>query len=104
MDVKLRNGNKNKFEHTVSLDVASVSAVSEGPIVKNKLSYLVGTRRSWLDLFDKYFGADKYSTHIFNDINTKLSWDIDSVTTLQLSIYNSNDKYKEPSTNTKMQS
>lgn len=34
MDVKLRNGNKNKFEHTVSLDVASVSAVSEGPIVK----------------------------------------------------------------------
>ena len=97
MDVKLRNGNKNKFEHTVSLDVASVSAVSEGPIVKSKLSYLVGTRRSWLDLFDKYFGADKYSTHIFNDINTKLSWDIDSVTTLQLSIYNSNDKYKEPS-------
>ena len=49
MDVKLRNGNKNKFEHTVSLDVASVSAVSEGPIVKNKLSYLVGTRRSWLE-------------------------------------------------------
>jgi len=95
MDVKLRNGNKNKFEHTASFDVASVSAVSEGPIAKNKLSYLVGARRSWLDLFDKYFGADKYSTHIFDDVNAKLSWDMDSVTTLQLSVYNSNDKYKE---------
>ena len=69
MDVKLREGNKSKFEHSLSLDVASASIVSEGPIVKNKLSYLVGARRSWLDLIDKYFSSNKYSTHIFNDVN-----------------------------------
>lgn len=96
MDVKLRNGNKSKFEHTASFDVTAASAVSEGPIVKNKLSYLVGARRSWLDLFDKYFNSNKYSTHIFNDFNAKLSWDLDSVTMLKLSVYNSNDQYKEP--------
>lgn len=101
MDVKLREGNKSKFEHSLSLDVASASTVSEGPIVKNKLSYLVGARRSWLDLIDKYFSSNKYSTHIFNDVNAKLAWNLDSVTMLQLSVYNSNDKYKEPNNNYK---
>ena len=42
-DVHLRDGNKQTFSNTLSLDMPSASAVLEGPILKNRLSWQGGT-------------------------------------------------------------
>lgn len=93
MDVKLRDGNKSKYEHTASIDIPSISLVSEGPIVKNKLSYLAGGRCSWLDIFDHWVDKDNRTVHSFYDFNAKLAWDINSGSTLKLSIFDTKDNY-----------
>ncbi|SFG51126.1 TonB-dependent receptor domain-containing protein [Prevotella sp. KH2C16] len=95
-DIHLRDGNKQEFVNTLSLDMPSASAVFEGPVIKNRLSYLVGGRHSWLDFFDGLVSEDDRMNHSFYDFNLKLSCDLDSVTSLRLSAYNSTDDYHVP--------
>lgn len=95
-DVRLRDGNKQQFANTLSLEMPSASAVLEGPIVKNKLSYLVAGRHSWLNFFDSFLTSKEKMNHTFSDLNLKLAWDIDSVTSLKFTVYNSTNDYKFP--------
>lgn len=48
-EVNLKEGNKKEHVRTLTLDMPAASVMLEGPIIKNKLSYMVGARRSWLD-------------------------------------------------------
>ncbi|MBO1363768.1 TonB-dependent receptor [Prevotella sp. A2931] len=93
-DSRLRDGNKETFSNTLSLDMPAASVVSEGPIIKNKLSYLIGGRHSWLDFFDRFVSEDNRMNHSFYDTNVKLSLQLDSVTALSFSAYNSTDDYR----------
>lgn len=95
-DVRLREGNKQQYASTLSLDMPAASVVTEGPIVKDKLSYLVAGRHSWLDFFDRYVSEDDRIGHTFYDTNVKLSYDIDSVSSVSLTTYNTMDDYHEP--------
>ncbi len=95
-DIHLREGNKQEFANTLSLDMPSASAVFEGPIIKNKLSYLVSGRHSWLDFFDGYVSEERRMNHTFWDTNAKLSYDIDSVSSISLSAYHSVEDFHEP--------
>lgn len=45
-EVNLKDGNKNEYVNTLSLDMPAASVTMEGPIVKNKLSYMISARRS----------------------------------------------------------
>lgn len=94
-DSRLRDGNKQAFVNTLSLDMPAASFASEGPLLKNKLSYLVGGRHSWLDFFDRYVSEDNRMNHSFYDMNVKLSLQLDSVTSLSFSTYNSTDDYRD---------
>lgn len=95
IDSRLRDGNKEKFVHTLSIDMPAVSAVLEGPILKNKLSYLVGGRHSWLNLFDQFRSAANRTNLTFYDFNAKLSLDLGSTTSLSFMAYNSTDDYHD---------
>lgn len=92
-DVHLREGNKRDFASTLSLDMPSASVVLEGPIVRDKVSCLVSGRRSWFDLFGNMISDEDFTNHTFYDFNAKLSCDLDSVTSLEVSGYNSCDDY-----------
>ncbi len=91
--VRLKDGNKQKFSNTLSLDMPSASAVFEGPIIKNRLSYLISGRRSWLDFFDNIMSEEDRTNHNFYDFNVKLSCDLDSTTSIDVSTYNSSEDY-----------
>ena len=45
-EFNLKDGNKNRHTRTFSIDMPAASLTLEGPIIKNKLSYLVSVRRS----------------------------------------------------------
>src|SRR3712207_7469919 len=72
IDSRLRDGNKENYVNTLSLDMPAASAVLEGPIIKNKLSYIIGGRRSWLDFLDKYL-SDRKSTRL-NSSHANISY------------------------------
>lgn len=95
-DSRLRDGNKEKFVNTLSIDMPAASAVLEGPILKNKLSYIVSGRHSWLNLFDQFTSEANRTNLTFYDFNAKLSLDLDSTTSLSFMAYNSTDDYHEP--------
>ena len=92
-DIRFKEGNKQKFSETLTLDVPAASAEFEGPIIKNKLSYSLGGRRSWLDLFDGLSPEDDKLNHYFYDLNGKLSYDINDHSSLHLTAYKTAEDY-----------
>lgn len=96
-DVRLKDGNKTCHSQVFSLDMPAVSVMFEGPIIKNKLYYMVSARRSWLDLFDNLLSEEDRLNHSFYDFNLKLAYDFNSKTSLQLIAHNARNNYFEPS-------
>ena len=96
LDIKIKEGNKKKHSRSLSLDIPSVAAMLEGPIKKEKASYMVSGRRSWMEFLDKAIPASKRANYTFYDIYTKLHWDISAKTSMQISTYHTIDEYYSP--------
>lgn len=95
-DIRLKDGNKNNHSQTLSIDMPAVSAMLDGPIVRNRLSYMISGRKSWLDFFDNMLSAENRLNHSFYDFNIKLAYDINERTNLQAIAYKANDIYFAP--------
>ncbi len=93
IDIKIKEGNKNRHGGTVSLDVPSASIILEGPVIKGKMSYALGGRSSWMDLFDKWRPPHKQSNMSFYDINAKIHLDISKKVSLEAFAYRTEDSY-----------
>ena len=52
----------------------AASLTLEGPIIKNRLSYLVSVRRSWMDFFDELLSEENRLNHYSFDYTAKLSY------------------------------
>lgn len=98
-DVKLKDGNKQEHVRTISLDMPAASIMLEGPIIKNKLSYMVNARRSWLDFFDELLSEEARLNHSTYDYNAKITYDISSKSSLEAFAYGAMDNYKIPDMN-----
>lgn len=95
-DIRMKEGNKQEHQRTLSIDMPAASIMLEGPIIKNKLSYLVGARRSWLDFFDELVNDDLRMNHSYSDYQAKLSFDATPVTSVQFMAYHADDDYHYP--------
>ncbi|WP_242204923.1 TonB-dependent receptor [Aestuariivivens insulae] len=77
LDIRQREGSNKKFKGEGGLGLLFSKLTLEGPIKKEKLSYLVSGRRSYFDLFFPLMGDDVKNNKVyFYDLNTKLSWNI----------------------------
>ena len=95
-DIRLKDGNKTKHSGTFSINIPAASIMLEGPIIKNKLSYMISARRSWFDLFGKSQSQNSSENLSIFDFNIKLSYDINSKVTLKTIAYRANDTYTDP--------
>lgn len=95
-DVHMKEGNKQEHMRTLSLDMPAAAITLEGPIVKDKLSYIVGGRRSWLDFFDELVREELRMNHSYWDAHAKLSWDISPKQSIQTLVYQADDRYYYP--------
>lgn len=91
LDIYQKDGNKKQFRASGGIGLISSRLLLEGPIVKDKASFLVGGRSSYAHLFLPLFDID--SKALFYDLNTKLSYKIDSDNTLFLSGYFGRDVF-----------
>ena len=95
-EVNLKEGNKKEHVRTLTLDMPAASVMLEGPIIKNKLSYMVGARRSWLDFFDSLLSEENRLNHSTYDYNAKLSYNLSPVTMMNFLPYGARDDFHLP--------
>ena len=72
LEVRTKDGNNKDFEVTGGLGLLASRIAVEGPIVKDKSSFIVSARRSYVDLFLK--AADQNNLVHFYDVNAKINW------------------------------
>ena len=80
LDVYQKDGNSKEHKLSGGIGVISSRLLGEGPIKKNKGSYLIATRGSYAHLFLKF--TDIENIAYFYDINTKLNYKFDNKNTI----------------------
>jgi carboxypeptidase-like protein/TonB-dependent receptor-like protein len=72
LDVRTKDGNNKKFKGSAAIGTLASKVTIEGPIKKNKASYLLSARRSYADVFLKIAGNE--NSVYFYDVNAKVNW------------------------------
>ncbi|CAD0005845.1 TonB-dependent receptor [Flavobacterium salmonis] len=94
LDIYQKDGNSKEFHVNGGVGLISSRILAEGPIVKNKGSFLIGGRASYAHLFLKLSEDQKGNAAYFYDLNTKLSYKLSENNSLFLSGYFGRDVFK----------
>ncbi len=92
LDIYQKDGNSKNFNINGGIGLISSRLLAEGPIVKDKGSFLIGGRGSYAHLFLKL--ADNDNSAYFYDLNAKLSYKLDDRNSLYMSGYFGRDVFK----------
>lgn len=92
LDIKMNEGNNKKFNVSGGLGLISSRLNVEGPLIKDKASFLVTGRRTYADVFLKASERFKDNKLYFYDLNTKLNYRISKKDRIYLSGYFGRDK------------
>jgi len=96
VEVRMKEGNMKKFHGKGGIGIIASRLTLEGPIWKDKVSYMVAGRRTYADLFLK-LSRDKNernSALYFYDLNAKVNYNINQKNHLYLSGYFGKDVFK----------
>ncbi len=95
LDVRQREGNSKEFGGAAGIGLVSSRLMLEGPIQKDKASFMVAGRRSYGDIFLPLFGDDLAGNRLyFYDLNAKVNYVINENNRLFLSGYSGADRFK----------
>jgi hypothetical protein len=94
LDVQMNDGNDKQYKVSGGIGLISSRLNFEGPIVKNKGSFIISARRTYADLFLKLSKDSSINKSIlyFYDINTKANYRFGEKDRLFLSGYFGKDK------------
>ena len=93
LDIYQKDGNSKSFHLNGGIGLISSRILAEGPLVKNKGSFLIGGRSSYAHLFLKLSEEQKNNSAYFYDLKTKLSYKLDSNNSVYLSGYFGRDVF-----------
>lgn len=102
VDVRTNDGDRQHYHGNFSIGMLSVRANLEGPIWKDRTSFNVSFRRTWIDLLTTPIIAftnndndrkESYGFHFF-DINAKVNHSFSDRSRLYLSFYMGQDAFK----------
>lgn len=111
LEVNMKDGNMKEYHATSTISILSSKLTVEGPIVKDKASFMISGRRTYLDLLlnpiinsiNNDPANSKIQTdprYYFYDFNGKLNWRIGSRDRVYLSVFNGKDDFGFASTET----
>lgn len=97
LDISVREGHRSEYHGDVTISTLAAGLTLEGPIVKDKASFLISARRSWPDLLvlAAMSGANEaeYVPGVyFNDINAKVNFTLWNKQHFYLSYYTGQDE------------
>ena len=97
VDVAMKEGNTNKTQVDIGVGLIASRFSIQGPLKKNKASYMISARRTYADALAKPFikkTSDYYgSGYYFYDLNAKMNYQISEKDHLYLSGYFGRDKF-----------
>ncbi|NBC83970.1 MAG: TonB-dependent receptor plug domain-containing protein [Bacteroidetes bacterium] len=108
INIKTKAGNMQDYHGSFTVGLISSKLYVEGPIVKEKLSFMASVRRSYLDeiikpafqlVSDTEAALFNNSQYHFYDINAKLNFQINTNNYLSAHFYQGTDKYSLRRTN-----
>jgi outer membrane cobalamin receptor len=102
IDIRMKEGNNKKFHGEAGIGIISAHLTLEGPIIKNKTSFIVSARRTYIDILAQPFirasikdaqGTTGSTGYFFYDLNAKINHKFSDKHRLYLSGYLGNDKF-----------
>tara|TARA_B100000700_G_scaffold331299_1_gene462957 strand:+ start:2068 stop:4542 length:2475 start_codon:yes stop_codon:yes gene_type:complete len=94
LQIDMKEGNMKEFKGDVTLGLISSKLTLEGPIIKNKTSFIVSARRTYADLLIKPFLKNDNDFNLyFYDLNAKINHKISNKDRIYLSAYMGDDVF-----------
>lgn len=91
LDIKMKDGNNQTYHATGGIGLISSRLTLEGPIIKNKASFMISGRRTYADIFLKLTDDFKNNILYFYDLNAKMNFQIGNKHKIYLSGYSGKD-------------
>ena len=88
---RMTEGNSKEYHVSGGINLMSARLSAEGPLVKDKGSFLVAYRRSLLDVFQSKFKLFNPRS-VYYDVNAKANYKLDADNSLYYSIYYGKDR------------
>jgi hypothetical protein len=94
IDLTMKDGNKEKYQVEGGIGLLSTNLTVQGPIIKNKASFIVSARRSYLDLVERIFVPSSTTLYSFYDFNAKLNFELGKNDKIIVSAFKGRDNGK----------
>ncbi|WP_276503638.1 TonB-dependent receptor [Terrimonas pollutisoli] len=92
LNITMKEGNKTKYQMEGGIGLLSNNLTFQGPIRKNKSSFIVSARRSHIDLLLRAYGKPRESmSYKFYDVNAKMNFELGKKDHVFLSFFKGND-------------
>ena len=107
LEVNMKDGNMKEFHGTANVSILASKFMVEGPIVKDKASFMLSGRRTYLDLLINPLIASINAQdpevqtsprYFFYDLNGKVNWRIGDRDRVYVSFFNGKDDFGLAST------
>lgn len=100
VDISMKDGNMKKIKGNFSIGAISSKLTLEGPIIKDRTSFMISARRTYLDIMTQpllwysnmMYDGNTHGTAFFHDYNLKLNHIFNDRSRLFLSGYFGRDK------------
>jgi hypothetical protein len=100
LDIRMKEGNMKEFGGTASIGIISSKLTIDGPLIKDKTSFIISGRRTYLDALSypaqmlmNNKDENNLTGYFFHDFNVKINHRFSERSRLFLSAYTGMDKY-----------
>lgn len=94
LEMNMKDGSREKLKGSVGIGAISSRFTLEGPLKKNKSSFLISARRTYIDaLIQPFLPETAKGGYYFYDLNAKVNYDIDRKNKIYVSGYFGRDKF-----------
>ncbi len=98
IDIRMKEGNMKEVHGEGSIGLISSKLMIEGPIKKDKTSFIISGRRTYIDILSRPFIKQQtengsYGGYFFYDFNAKINHKFSDKSRLYLSAYNGKDRF-----------
>ncbi len=102
LDIRMKEGDMEAFHGDIGVGLISGKINVEGPIVKNKTSFHLSGRRTWIDAFatpiqksiKRPHGGSEFTAYNFYDLNAKINHKFSDKSRLFFSSYIGDDNFR----------
>jgi hypothetical protein len=92
LDIRTKDGNNKEFAGGGGIGTLASRVMVEGPLKKDRSSFIVSARRSYADIFLR--AADQDNIVYFYDVNAKVNWRYNNNNRFFVAFYTGRDVFK----------